>query len=86
MRRRSLIALPLIAAFAFAPSAAHAWPDKPIRLVVTFAAGGASDIVARVIAEPLSRALGQPVVVDSPARAAPSVASTWCAPHRTGTR
>jgi tripartite-type tricarboxylate transporter receptor subunit TctC len=65
MRRRPWLALPLIAAAAFATPAAHAWPDKPIRLVVTFAAGGASDIVARVIAEPLSKALGQPVVVDN---------------------
>ncbi len=35
-----------------------AWPEEPIRIVVTFAAGGADDVVARVIAEPLSKALG----------------------------
>jgi tripartite-type tricarboxylate transporter receptor subunit TctC len=62
-RRRGLAAAFLLA---FAASAALAdWPEKPVRIIVTFAAGGASDIVARVIADPLARALGQPVVVDN---------------------
>lgn len=41
------------------------WPQRPIRMVVPFTAGGGSDIVARVLARPLSQQLGQPVFIDN---------------------
>ena len=48
-----------------ASAANAAYPDRPIKIIVTFASGGASDIVARVIADPLSKKLGQAVIVDN---------------------
>ena len=40
-----------------------AYPDKPIRLIVPFAAGGNADLVARIVAEGMSPSLGQPIIV-----------------------
>ena len=61
---RSLIAAAL--ACAVAPLAwAQAWPAKPIRIIVNFAAGGSTDVIARSMAPRLSDALGQQVVVEN---------------------
>jgi len=72
MQRRHFLSLSALGAFGAAPSlgfAADAYPAKPIRVVIPYAAGGVTDSVGRKLCENLGKALGQALVVDNKAGA-----------------
>jgi tripartite-type tricarboxylate transporter receptor subunit TctC len=60
-----LAAAIVLACVCSAGALAQAWPTKPIRVVVCYAPGGVTDVVARLVAQPLSEALGQSIVVEN---------------------
>jgi tripartite-type tricarboxylate transporter receptor subunit TctC len=59
------VMLALVAALACRPATAQTWPTKPVRIIVSLAAGGTPDIICRLLADRLSMALGQQVVVEN---------------------
>jgi tripartite-type tricarboxylate transporter receptor subunit TctC len=67
--KRVLPVLALAAALAAASPARAAYPDRPITMIVPFAAGGPTDVVARIMAEHMGRTLGQQIVVENVAGA-----------------
>jgi tripartite-type tricarboxylate transporter receptor subunit TctC len=76
-RRLTLVFIALIATFSVANSvfAQGGWPNKPVKIVVPFAPGGTTDILARALAPELSRAFGQPFIVENRAGAGGNLGS-----------
>ena len=81
LRTALLLTLPLAAGIA---SAQPAWPTKPVRLVVSYPAGGLADIMARLLQQPLTQALGQPIVIDNRGGAAGNLAADVVAKSNDG--
>jgi tripartite-type tricarboxylate transporter receptor subunit TctC len=74
--RRCLRALALqmaVVMLAACPALAQGWPDRPVKIVVPFPAGGTADAVPRIVADWLSRKWGQPVVIDNRTGAAGNI-------------
>lgn len=74
--RRAAMCLLTLGAVASSPAFAQAWPSKPIRLVSVFPPGGSVDQVARVLAQQLTKQLGQSVVVENIGGASGSIGTT----------
>jgi len=62
---RLAAALALVCAAAVSTASAQVWPAKPIRVIVSYAPGGVTDVIARLVMQPLSEALGQSIVVEN---------------------
>jgi tripartite-type tricarboxylate transporter receptor subunit TctC len=79
-RRRALAAAALLAIGATAlPASAQNWPDKPIRIVVGFAPGGFTDVLARLLGQKLTERLGQSVIVENKPGAAGTLGADYVA-------
>lgn len=87
MQALTLFLIAMVLCGTSAPAMAQGYPNKPVKLVVGFAPGGAADYVARAMSEVFGRALGQTVVVENKAGGGSSIAANivakslawrWC--------
>ena len=62
MRKAIVLALGLLAMI---PAWAQEWPAKPVRFIVPYPPGGGTDVIARIVQNRLSEALGQPIVIEN---------------------
>lgn len=67
--KKLFVAVAGLSAIIAGPALAQTYPTKPITMIVPFAAGGPTDIIARIVAEPMSRTLGQQIVIENVAGA-----------------
>jgi len=58
------------------PAPAQVYPSRPVTIIVPFAAGGTTDVIARIIGEPMSRSLGQQLIVENVGGAGGTTGST----------
>jgi tripartite-type tricarboxylate transporter receptor subunit TctC len=73
--RATLFAVASIAAAVLSPALAQDYPTRPVTLIVPYAAGGGNDVMARIVADKMGAALGQPIVVENRGGAGGSIAT-----------
>ena len=76
------LSLASAAPVSYAASAARAFPERPMRMVVPFPAGGGVDVVSRMLAQEMTGMLGQQVVVDNRSGASGRTRFVWSLPGR----
>src|SRR5262245_9746279 len=74
MNSLRLLALAAVAAFGTLPASAQTYPSKPIKILVSTSAGGATDIMARILGHHITTRTGQPHVIDNRAGASGNIA------------
>lgn len=79
IKRGLIVSFAAVAAFGASAAQAQAYPSKPVRFVVTYPAGGSSDVMARIIGKKLTELWGQQVLVDSRPGAAGAVGMEYAA-------
>ena len=84
MKRISVLAALAVSLSCAVPAAAQSYPDKPIRLIVPFPAGGTADVLPRIIGEKLSAKWGQTVIIENRAGAGGNIGAEAVAYEREG--
>jgi tripartite-type tricarboxylate transporter receptor subunit TctC len=79
MARFNLVVLAICAMAALAPASAQDYPQRPIRIIVSFGPGGGADIVARIVGQSMQDRLGQPVVIENRPGAAGTLGNDFVA-------
>lgn len=79
MKKRAMLALSLASIAAATPAQAQAYPDKPVKLIVPYAPGGTTDLLARIIGNRLGALLKQPFVIENRPGAGGAVGSAFAA-------
>lgn len=79
LNRRHVLSLATLAPFASRVAAQDNWPQRPIRIINPGAPGGTNDVLSRYVTEPLSKILGQPVIIEAKAGAGGAIGTQFVA-------
>src|ERR1700739_2712803 len=76
---RTLVAAAVAVWISAGAASAESWPNRPITMIVPFPPGGATDAIARMVQDPIQKALGQPIVIENVGGAGGTIAAAKAA-------